>query len=390
MQALLAFGGNRMVPVSVPRAAGQPLVPCVVMRRIKIDAATQGLEARNAFKARICVDGSRQGSLLAASGVRTGRVETSSSVVDDITVKMTIADAAMRDHDLAKADVPNAYLHGERQERPVTYMELPAMLAHLRVDDGSELCFELGVPCWGEAAAGYEWSQARDKMLAASGWRPAEGVPDLWVFTALEGTCRLLVVVNDLFFSEDKALHQAASKKLCAILSEAYGDVRYESEPTSFKGYLIRRDRAARLIQLTFPQKVDEAVRSHLPELLDGGDVRLPAGKALQRLADNMVLAAPTPGKLTALQVRVQQPIGSLKYIKLLHPRIAFILHRLSCVMSSPRPRPTISPVPPPPLSTVSASWASPAAALASWRLPASRAPSSRTSTCRSPPARRL
>jgi hypothetical protein len=218
------------------------------MRRIKIDAATQGLEARNAFKARICVDGSRQGSLLAASGVRTGRVETSSSVVDDITVKMTIADAAMRDHDLAKADVPNAYLHGERQERPVTYMELPATLAHLRADDGSELCFELGVPCWGEAAAGFEWSQTRDKMLAASSWRPAEGVPDLWVFTAPEGTCRLLVVVDDLFFSEDKALHQAASKKLCAILSEAYGDVRYESEPTSFKGYSIRRDRAARLI----------------------------------------------------------------------------------------------------------------------------------------------
>ena len=118
----------------------------------------QGLEARNAFKARICVDGSRQGSLLAAAGIRTGRIETSSSVVDDITVKMTIADAAMRDHDLAKADVPNAYLHGERQERPVTYMELPATHAHLRADDGPELCFELGVPCWGEAAAGYEWS----------------------------------------------------------------------------------------------------------------------------------------------------------------------------------------------------------------------------------------
>jgi len=131
-----------------------------------------------------------------------------------------------------------------------------------------------------------------------------------------------------------------ASKKLCAILSEAYayGDVRYESEPTSFKGYSIRRDRAARPIQLTFPQKVDEAVRSHLPELIDVGDVKLPAGKALQRLADDLVLAAPTPGKLTALQVRVQQLIGSLKYIELLHPRIALILHRLSCVMSCPPP----------------------------------------------------
>jgi hypothetical protein len=85
--------------------------------------------------------------LAAAVFVNPGKVETSSSVVDDITVKMTIADAAMRDHDVAKADVPNAYLHGERQDRPVTYMDLPATLGHLRADDGSELCIELGVPC---------------------------------------------------------------------------------------------------------------------------------------------------------------------------------------------------------------------------------------------------
>ena len=189
-----------------------------------------------------------------------------------------------------------------------------------------------------EEAAGYKWAQARDKILVANGWRPAEGVADLWLFNAPAGKCCLLIVIDDLFFSEDKALKQTASKQLCAILSEAYGDVRYEIEPTSFKGYSIRWDRPACLIQLTFPQKIDEAMRSHLPELIDGGDVKLPAGKALQKLADSMVLAPPRPGKLAAAQMPMQQLIVSLKFIELLHPRIALILHRLSCVMSNPPP----------------------------------------------------
>jgi len=226
-----------------------------------------------------------------------------------------------------------------------------------------------------EEAAGYKWAQARDKILVANGWRPAEVVPERWLLNAPPGKCRLLIVVDDLFFSEEKALKQTASKQLCAILFEVYGDVRYEIEPTSFKGYSIRRDRPACLIQLTFPQKINEAMRSHLPELINGGDVKLPAGKALQKLAEGIVLATPRPGKLAAAQMRTQQLIGSLKFIEQLHPRIALILHRLWCVMSNPPPeaydiaRAALASV------TVSALWASPTAVLVSLGANASRAP---------------
>ena len=34
--------------------------------------------------------------------------------------------------------------------------------------------------------------------------------------------------------------------------------------------------------------------------------------------------------------MRFQQVLGSLKFIERLHPRISLLLHRLSCVMSSP------------------------------------------------------
>lgn len=337
LDALLSWAGNRLVPVSVPATAGLPVVPCVTQRKIKIDPATGGLDKRNAFKSRHCVDGGRQRQLLDRYGVNVGHVETSSSVADDLCIKLTLADAALHDRDTAKADVPNAYLHGQRQTRPITYMALPTTLSHLRTDDGSPQCLELAVPIWGEEPAGFEWSLARDAAFRSAGWSPAENVGDTWCFTSPKGTCRMLVIVDDLFFSEDPALDRSASRALCAILSDRYGDVRYETEPTSFKGYSIRRDRPARLLQLTMPQKIDEAARAHLPQLLDGGALpRLPAGRRLSDIADGMALVSPAPAKLNPQQVRTQQLIGSLKFIELLHPRLSLLLHRLSCIMSAP------------------------------------------------------
>jgi hypothetical protein len=152
-----------------------------------------------------------------------------------------------------------------------------------------------------------------------------------------------------LFFSEDPALHRRASRALCTALSKLYGDLRYEAEPSSFKGYSIHGDRSACLLQLTMPQKIDEAARAHLPELLDGGALpRLPAGRRLADIADSIVLDSPAPAGLGLglglglSSVRNKSArsslIGSLKFIELLHPRLSLLLHRPSCVMSAPPP----------------------------------------------------
>jgi hypothetical protein len=315
------------VPVSIPAAAGLPVVPCVTQRKLKVDPARL-----NAFKSRHCVDGGRQRRLLEHYyGFPSGHIETSSSVADDLAIKLTLADAAIHDRDNAKADVPNAFTHGERQQRPLTYMALPTTLSHMKADDGSTH--------WGEEPAGYEWSVARNARFRAAGWRPAENVGDLWLFSAPDGFYRMLVIVDDLFFSEDPALQRRASRTLCASLSKLYGDLRYETEPSFFKGYSISRDRPARLLQLAMPQKIDEAARAHLPELLDGGALpRLPAGRCLADIADGLALVSPAPAKLDPQQVRTQQLIGSLKFIELYHPRLSLILHRLSCAMSAPPP----------------------------------------------------
>jgi hypothetical protein len=109
----------------------------------------------------------------------------------------------------------------------------------------------------------------------------------------------MLVIMDDLFFCEDPALQRRASRELCASLSKLYGDLRYETEPSSFKGYSIRQDRPVRLLQLTMPQKIDEAARAHLPELLDGGALpRLPAGRRLADIADGLALVSPLSRRL--------------------------------------------------------------------------------------------
>ena len=106
-------------------------------------------------------------------------------------------------------------------------------------------------------------------------------------------------------------------------------------QPDLLQGYKIKRDRPGRRIKLTFPQKIFEAVREHLPDLLEQ-PVKLPTGRALHSMADALKLGNDRPHKLAKHQVRTQQLVGSLKYIELIHPRIALLMHRLSCVMSNP------------------------------------------------------
>ena len=75
------------------------------------------------------------------------------------------------------------------------------------------------------------------------------------------------------------------------MLTKKYGDCKQEREPTSFKGYSIKRDRAARQLQLTFPQKIIEAAREHLPALLQPGmEPKLLKGAEFRTTIDSMKL----------------------------------------------------------------------------------------------------
>ena len=73
---------------------------------------------RGRERRRHCVDGGR----LAAFARRMGKPadnETTSAVADDMLCKMVLADAALRDRNLLKADIPDAYVQGKRVGRPM-------------------------------------------------------------------------------------------------------------------------------------------------------------------------------------------------------------------------------------------------------------------------------
>ena len=339
LDAILAWPGNRLVAQSVPAAKGLPISPCVSQRRIKVDPATGKLAAKNAFKSRHCVDGGRLAAMLARRGVTAADAETSSAGADDLLIKMLLGDACLRNRGLLKADVPNAYPQGKRAAgRPLTYMQLPRTFANLRSDDGQPLCIELSTPMWGEGPAGFEWQLELERSLLRLGWRRAENVPALWRYTAPEGDCLLATVVDDLLFSESASSTYAIAERTCAELSRLYGDVGAVREPTSYVGYHLTRDREAGTLCLSLEQKIVEAARAHMPALLDGDRPKdLPTGKKLEALADSLELATRADSaRLSPSQVRTQQLIGSVKFIERVHPRASLVLHRLSCVMSSP------------------------------------------------------
>lgn len=254
-------------------------------------------------------------------------------------MKMLFGHTAINDRNLVAADCPNAYPQGKRLGgRPKTYMDLPTPFKHWRADDGSELCIELTTPMWGEGPAGFEWQVELESTLRELGWRQAENVPALWTFTGPEGDCLLITIVDDLLFSESKSSGYSISERTCAALSAKYGDVGAIREPTSYAGIKITRDREAGTIKLSLPQKVVEAVREHLPELLEGKPTNAPTGPTLRKLADGMRLPTTPTAKLNALQRRTQMVIGSLKFIEKVMPSLTLILHRLSCIMSCPPP----------------------------------------------------
>jgi hypothetical protein len=154
------------------------------------------------------------------------------------------------------------------------------------------------------------------------------------------GTAILLTIVDDFIISEPKANKYQLADATLKLFRARFGDVTAEREPQSFVGYRVSRDRQRRALTLSMPQKVVEATREHLPELISAGKApALPSGRKLQKMADELKLAGRAAGtKMSKSQVKTQRIIGSLKFIEKVMPKLSLPLHRLSCVMSDPPP----------------------------------------------------
>ena len=162
-------------------------------------------------------------------------------------------------------------------------------------------------------------------------------------FNGPEGDCRLVKIVDDLGFSESST-DQHITKNTIAALKKAYHDqVTSDLSPSSFAGYKVTisdDDAGRRIVSLSQKQKIVEAARKYLPELLENKRPDgLLVGTALETLLDSLKLAPEKPAKLDSDQKMVQQILGDLKYFERgSMPRLSLMVHRLSCIMSAPPP----------------------------------------------------
>ena len=338
--AAILVNGNRLVPEKVALDKNAPIMRCVTARKLKIDQATGRLADHNPFKSRHAGDGAHLEMLRAMNAAKAGESVdyhvATSSVADDMAVKLFLADASVRDRNLLKADISDAYVKGKRLERPIGYMAMPNTCQEYD-EDGSKLIIELVTPLWGEGPAGYEWQRQLNDTLRSIGWRQCEDVPAMFYHgDGGPNDARMLTIVDDILISE--AAGYDIAEKTIAALRSCFGSVTSEREPTSFVGYKLQRDRAARTLTISMPQKIIEACGEHLPQIIDGKASVL-SGKKLMDAADSLALDPRSPTtKLTPVQVKTQRIIGSLKFIERAMPKLSLILHRLSCVMSSPCP----------------------------------------------------
>ena len=330
LQAILTQRGNALVERSA--AGTEDVAKCVTTRKYKIDPSTHRLSESNGRKSRHALDGAYMEVLRKRRGLPP-RAPALADAIDEMTLNMLLADTAGRRRTLTKGDVGNAYAKAERR-RPTGYMEIPTSLRgeeDMCDERGEPLIIELHTPIWGEVEAGFEWHDEFHCDLVNWGWTPCEGVPALYH----HGDARLGTIVDDFLVSEDSAGGEIAERTL-ALMRAKYGDVTSELHPTSFYGCKLEYG-ADGSITISLPQKIVEAVREHVPALLDGKTPKqlgLLTGIKLQQALDSLELGPPR--KACKDTTSTQSVTGSLKFCERVHTRFKLSVHRLSCVQAAP------------------------------------------------------
>ena len=118
LDTILVDPRNRLVPVTKPKTLGFIIAPCVTARKIRLDKSTGGLDSHDPFKSRICYDNNRLERIAASRGIDMPFEVTSSTVADDLLIKLALADSTDRNRSISKLDVGSAYTKGTRTRPP--------------------------------------------------------------------------------------------------------------------------------------------------------------------------------------------------------------------------------------------------------------------------------
>jgi hypothetical protein len=241
-------------------------------------------------------------------------------------------------NDVTSTDFKNAYPKAARL-RDVGFMETYEPMYD---DEGDQLCYKLGAPIWGEAAAGNEWEQDRNKRLVEAGMTESLTVPGAWFMEDTNVDSYLVIVTNvdDILYKETGGRNRALTERLIAHFKKSYGDddVTVKYKPLSWNGYALAWSADGSIVTLTMEQHIVQLARDYVPELLDV-DAPLPAdilsGIKLQAAADALCKPEIAPKKMCTAGKETQQIAGATSYIVAgVQLRFSLFQHRIACVAS--------------------------------------------------------
>ena len=335
-EALGTQRGNQMRREDEAKNEG-PIFDAVSVFKVKKHADTGKIDR---CTVRHNVDGNRGQYVLKKMNIDYG-VPKSSTVLDDVVVKMIISDAAGRRRTKTKADVSSAYTNASTT-RGKRFLRCPATCQQFD-EDGTPLVLELGPPLFGEPEAGYEWQMTLEADLKEFGWTKVENVECLWRLTTATSDALVGSIVDDLLFSESSGYD--ITDATIAFLRKKYSGVKAEHEPTSFAGYKLETSADFSVCTISMPDLIEEKMKEHCPELIPAKaraefKAQHANGGKLEKLADSLKMEErPLNGKMTKHGKRTQQLTGCLRYfMRASAGELNVLTHRLSCVQACAPP----------------------------------------------------
>ena len=371
-ESVLSNPLNSLVKRKNAKALGAIISPVVMQDSIKKDADGKLLK----FKSRLCSAGDQVKRIQEARGI-TDFAPAHATISDNLQFKLMFSTATLGDvqdeyrrrvlpwrygqdehvqaaslrelmaanpalrrvpNDVTSTDFKNAYPKAQRL-RAIGFMETYEPMFD---DEGDELCYRLGAPIWGEAAAGNEWEQDRNKRLIEAGMTESLTVPGAWSMEDENVDSYLVIITNvdDILYKETGGRNRILTERLIAHFKKCYGadDVTVKYKPLSWNGYALAWAADGSVDTLTMEQHIVQLARDYVPELLDI-DAPLPSdllsGIKLQAAADALCKPEIVPKKMCAAGKETQQIVGATSYITAgVHVRFSLLQHRLACVAS--------------------------------------------------------
>jgi hypothetical protein len=288
----------------VPRPQNKNLVGCKWVYRIK-RKANGDIER---YKARLVAKGFHQ---------RPGidYTQTFSPVVKPITVRLVLSLALQHNWPLRQLDVNNAFLHGTLTEE--VYMQQPPGFTH--PDKPHHVC-RLRKSIYGLKQAPRAWYHTLRKFLCDCGFVNSKSDSSLFILQHHGTILYILVYVDDIIVTGNSnvKVNECITKLANTFSIKDMGKLHYflgvEVIPTSTGLFLSQHKYIADLLERT--------------KMMDSKPVLTPLSTSVTLTKDD--------GSPTTDVTFYRSTIGSLQYLSMTRPDIAFSVNRLAQFMQRP------------------------------------------------------